>query len=246
MRNNRWGLILLALSLTLSLVGCSPKAPEETGDGTVISSYSSDDYQTLLPHELSEGRYWRGNTNSRFDLMQMPKELIELSKQHFSVKDNYLQAGQILEYEDIQELQRYESSDHSYGLNPSGNFEISDAIILERPYIVYGIVEIDFISKEDQKTLNGISVGILMNSSVTSGDSTVQIPQDKLYTYASTIGRKLNATSATKPKSMPICRSTSRFTARIQRAPASRAHSSARGCSPAAAASSRRLRNNGC
>ena len=30
MRNNRWGLILLALSLTLSLVGCSPKAPEET------------------------------------------------------------------------------------------------------------------------------------------------------------------------------------------------------------------------
>ena len=238
MRNNRWGLIPLVLSLVLSLAGCAQKAPEETGDGTVISSYSSDDYQTLLPHELSEGRYWRGNTNSRFDLMQMPKELIELSKQHFSVKDNDLQAGQILEYEDIQELQRYESSDHSYGLNPSGNFEISDAIILERPYIVYGIVEIDFISKEDQKTLNGISVGILMNSSVTSGDSTVQIPQDKLYTW--------NATSATKPKSMPICRSTSRFTARIQRAPASRAHSSARGCSPAAAASSRRLRNNGC
>lgn len=133
MRNNRWGLIPLVLCLALSLAGCSQKAPEETGDGTVISSYSSDDYQTLLPHELSEGRYWRGNTNSRFDLMQMPKELIELSKQHFSVKDNYLQAGQILEYEDIQELQRYESSDHSYGLNPSGNFEISDAIILERP-----------------------------------------------------------------------------------------------------------------
>ena len=191
MRNNRWGLIPLALCLVLSLASCSRKAPEETGDGTVISSYSSDDYQTLMPHELSEGRYWRGNTNSRFDLMQMPKELIELSKQHFSVKDNYLQAGQILEYEDIQELQRYESSDHSYGLNPSGNFEISDAIILERPYIVYGIVEIDFIAKEDQKTLNGISVGILMNSSVTSGDSTVEIPQDKLYTYASTIGRKL-------------------------------------------------------
>ena len=112
MRNNRWGLIPLVLCLTLSLAGCSPKAPEETGDGTVISSYSSDDYQTLLPHELSEGRYWRGNTNSRFDLMQMPKELIELSKQHFPVKDNYLQAGQILKYEDIQELQRYESSDH--------------------------------------------------------------------------------------------------------------------------------------
>ncbi len=74
MRNNRWGLIPLALCLALSLAGCSRKAPEETGDGMVISSYSSDDYQTLLPHELSEGRYWRGNTNSRFDLMQMPKE----------------------------------------------------------------------------------------------------------------------------------------------------------------------------
>ena len=236
MRNNRWGLIPLVLSLVLSLAGCAQKAPEETGDGTVISSYSSDDYQTLLPHELSEGRYWRGNTNSRFDLMQMPKELIELSKQHFSVKDNYLQAGQILEYEDIQELQRYESSDHSYGLNPSGNFEISDAIILERPYIVYGIVEIDFISKEDQKTLNGISVGILMYRSRRT--SCIPMPARSAANW--------NATSATKPKSMPICRSTSRFTARIQRAPASRAHSSARGCSPAAAASSRRLRNNGC
>ena len=191
MRNNRrrwWGLVLCLL---ISLAGCSQKAPEEANEGTVISSYSSDDYQTLLPHELSEGRYWRGNTNSRFDLMQMPKEMIELSKQHFPVKDNYLQAGQILEYEDIQELQRYESSDHSYGLNPSGNFEISDAIVLERPYIVYGSVEVDFIAKEDQKTLNGIAVGILMNSSVTSGDSTVQIPKDKLYTYASTVGRKL-------------------------------------------------------
>ena len=38
MRNNRWGLIPLVLCLTLSLAGCSPKAPEETGDGTVILS----------------------------------------------------------------------------------------------------------------------------------------------------------------------------------------------------------------
>ena len=38
MRNNRWGLIPLALCLALSLAGCSQKAPEETGDGTVISS----------------------------------------------------------------------------------------------------------------------------------------------------------------------------------------------------------------
>lgn len=246
MRNNRWGLIPLVLCLTLSLAGCSPKAPEETGERHGDQRYSSDDYQTLLPHELSEGRYWRGNTNSRFDLMQMPKELIELSKQHFPVKDNYLQAGQILKYEDIQELQRYESSDHSYGLNPSGNFEISDAIILERPYIVYGIVEIDFIAKEDQKTLNGISVGILMNSSVTSGDSTWKSRRTSCIPTPARSAANWNATSATKPKSTLICRSISRFTVQIQPVPASREHSSVRGCLPAAAASSRRLRNNGC
>ena len=34
MRNNRWGLIPLVLSLVLSLAGCAQKAPEETGDGT--------------------------------------------------------------------------------------------------------------------------------------------------------------------------------------------------------------------
>ena len=131
MRNNCWGSGSLVLQPGAEPGRLLTESAGETGDGTVISSYSSDDYPGFCCRcsELSEGRYWRGNTNSRFDLMQMPKELIELSKQHFSVKDNYLQAGQILEYEDIQELQRYESSDHSYGLNPSGNFEISDAII---------------------------------------------------------------------------------------------------------------------
>ena len=39
-----------------------------------------------------------------------------------------MQAGQVLTYEDIQELQRYESEDHPYGMNPSSTFEISDAI----------------------------------------------------------------------------------------------------------------------
>lgn len=189
---------LLGLSLVLLLSGCGSGEEQSETQSTVISSYSADEYQTLLPHEVSASRYWQGNATSRFDILKMPKQLIELSKKHFAVKDNYLQAGQVLSYEDVQELQRYSSQDHSYGLNPESTFEVSEAIILDKPYIVYGIVEMDFISKEDQKTLNGISVAILMNQTVTNGDSTVTIPQDKLYTYASTVGRKLERYFRTK------------------------------------------------
>ena len=194
MRDKRILMVLLMAMLTLS--GCSSQ--QQAQQGTVVSSVSSDDYQTLLPHEISEGRYWSGNTSSRVDMLQMPKQLLELSKKHFSAKENYMQAGQVLTYEDIQELQRYESEDHPYGMNPSSTFEISDAISVERPYIVYGIVEIDFISMEDQQTLNGISVAILMNSSVTSNDTTIEIPQDIMYTYASTVGRRLERYFRTK------------------------------------------------
>ena len=199
---SRFFLLFLAVLMILTMVtGCSKKEEvSEEDDSVVISSYSSDGYQTLLPHQLSEGRYWRGNTNSRLDLMQMPKELMDLSKKHFSVKNNYLLAGQILQYEDIQELQRYESTDHPYGLNPNGPFEISEAITLQRPYIVYGVVEMDFVSTEDKSTLNGISLAILMNSTVSHEDSTVEIPQDKLYIYASTIGRKLERYMRNKPE----------------------------------------------
>ena len=135
MRDKRILMVLVMAMLTLS--GCSSQ--QQAQQGTVVSSVSSDDYQTLLPHEISEGRYWSGNTSSRVDMLQMPKQLLELSKKHFSVKENYMQAGQVLTYEDIQELQRYESEDHPYGMNPSSTFEISDAISVERPYIVYGI-----------------------------------------------------------------------------------------------------------
>ena len=203
LHRKRTGILILAALMILTLIsGCSSKNQEEKeeDESVVISSYSDDGYQTLLPHQLSEGRYWRGNTNSRLDLMQIPKELMELSKKHFPVKNNYLLDGQILEYEDIQELQRYESTDHPYGLNPDGPFEISEAITLDRPYIVYGVVEMDFVSTEDKSSLNGISLAILMNSTVSHEDSTVEIPQDKLYIYASTVGRKLERYMRNKPE----------------------------------------------
>lgn len=189
--------LLIVVSLLILVSGCQKKE-EETPSGSVISSYSADDYQTLLPHQISAARYFKGNSNSRFDMIEVPKGLIELSKQHFSVKDHYLQSGQILNKDDILLLQSFESQEKPYGMNPASSFEATDVITLERPYLVYGISELDFVSTDNNHKLKGISVAVMMNQIVANGESTVTIPTDRLYAYGTTVSRRLERYLRTK------------------------------------------------
>ena len=195
---------LSILFLCILLVGCSNKNEQEVVNET-ITSVDSNDYSIVLPFEVSLSRYWFANTLSKMDAIEMPKGLQEHAKKHFDVKNNYLKAGSLLSYDDIQMLQRRESANYPYALNPAeGEFKVSDNKSVISPYIVSGVYEINFVSKEDSNKLSGIALSIMLDSEITQTvdgvDTNVIISHDYLMAYGSTIGHKLERFIRNKPE----------------------------------------------
>lgn len=191
--------------LVLLLIGCSPNNTETKGDqNEPVISYDVNDYSIILPFEMTNSRYWFSNTLSKMDAIEMPKSLQDHAKKNFDVQLNYLKSGNLLTYDDIQMLQRRESASYPYALNPAeGDFKISDTKSITSPYIVSGVFEIDFVSKEDSNKLTGIALAILLDSEISQeidGQvSKVAIQKDYLMAYGSTIGHKLERYMRSKP-----------------------------------------------
>lgn len=188
-------LSLVSILLLITISACG-KNEEQVIEEVVINSYSNEEYPVLIPYSITDARSWHGKYTSKLDNMIIPKGLMDYSKKYFKVKDNYLQEGLLLSQDSIQMLQKRESSENPYSLNPAlGSFQVTEAISVDSPYIVSDIVELDFISQDDGKTLNGISLAIILNSTITSTidgvEQTYQISEDRLFTFGSTIGRKL-------------------------------------------------------
>ncbi|MFI3284394.1 MAG: CamS family sex pheromone protein [Erysipelotrichaceae bacterium] len=187
--------IMLVLLCLMLFVGCSS---DESNIITVesIDSYSDENYDVILPFNIETSRYWFSNVWSKLDAIEVPKTLQEYSIQYFPVEDNYLQSGTLLSYDEIQMLQRRESSNYPYGLNPSeGDFKINDSQTVQNPYIVGGVYELNFMDKENPDQLNGIAVAILMDNEVTAQvdgvSGTYTIADDYLLAFGTTISYKL-------------------------------------------------------
>lgn len=189
--------LLLCLLLLLGCVGCGNQNQNpEAENGKIVASTTKGQYAKLFPYNSSPARYWHGNVMSRFDAIEVEKGLERRAQAHFSTKE-YLQAsGSLLDSNALQMLQRRESSDYPYGLNPpSGSFEVTEAITVDSPYLVYDIVEMDFYHSDNTEKIAGIALTILLNSTVTASqdgaETTITIPANRLYTYGSNIGRRL-------------------------------------------------------
>lgn len=188
--------LILSFLMIFALNGCFKEEESTEESGTVISSQSADQYTKLIPYDLSEARYWHGNAMSRMDAIKVEKGLERRVKHVFSVKEYIQSAGLLLDASDVQMLQRRESDDYPYGLNPPlGSFTVTDAISIESPYLIYDVIEMDFYGMENTQELSGIALAILMNSTVTTNqdgqEATVSIPLERLYSYGSNAGRKL-------------------------------------------------------
>ena len=187
---------LLCLVLVVSgLCGCQDSS-EQQEDSLIIASATKGQYAKKMPYELSGARYWHGTAMSRFDAIEVEKGLERLVQEYFSTKEYLESAGLLLDASDVQMLQRRESEDYPYGLNPSlGTFAITDAISVESPYLIYDIAELNFYRAEEKEELAGIALAILMNSTVTTTqdgvETTITIPTERLYTVGSNAGRKL-------------------------------------------------------
>jgi protein involved in sex pheromone biosynthesis len=201
---------IVLICLSLILVSCSNSSEEiSTDEGLVnIDSYDKTDYSISVPFDLSNARKWHGDSLSRLDQIEIPKGLQNYSKDYFNVDDNFMQQGSVLTKDDILMLQRRQSDDYPYALNPeSGLFELTTAQTVDSPYIVYDVVELDYVDKKDSSELSGISLAIVMNSTVNNvndaSETTYTIDDDRLYKFASVAGRKLELYMRTKEDVSP-------------------------------------------
>lgn len=184
------------------LTSCSSESsPEiEENNQITIDSFDESDYDIAIPFDLSDARKWHGDYLSKLDQVEIPKGLQEYSKDYFSVENSYLKQGVLLDRDDVQMLQRRESADYPYALNPAaGTFEISSTVSVESPYLVYDVVELDFVSKDDSSELTGISLAMIMNSTIEDEDGNeYYIDEERLFIFASVAGRKLELYMRTK------------------------------------------------
>ena len=172
------------------LVGCSTnEIDEEVGNVSII--HEVGDYSIITPHEVSMARYWHGDYLSRYDAIKLPKNLKDFSKEYFNVKSNLLSSGLVLTKEDIITLQKRNSEENSYSLNMSGEFSVSDVIKVIDPYIVYDIVELDFYDSKNTDLLTGISLSIVMHSTVSDDNGEYELSDDILFNYASSVSDNL-------------------------------------------------------
>lgn len=190
---------ILMIIISLVLTACSPKKSEN--QTLLIKSYSSEEYAVIIPYELSDARSWHGKYSSKLDNMVIPKGLKDHAKKYFPVNEYYLSEG-ILMYDDVLMLQKRESDENPYALNPkSGPFEISDVLTLDSPYIVSDIVDLAFIKDDQSLKLEGLAVAVILNSHIEQGSEQEDfiLSDELLYEFGTFIGRRLEQYLRTLP-----------------------------------------------
>lgn len=191
--------IYLVVILVLISACAKPIVDEDDNNVAIISSVAGE-YPVAFDYEASSTRNYHGTYLGSYDLIEIGSQLIEKSKQHFSVKNYILQEGQIISNERLSDLVKRESSSTPSGLNPpkGSEFDIGDGTTLLDPVLVADVVEVNFLDNDkDGLSLAGISVAVVFNQIQTRETSTsittYEIEQERLYQYATDVGRKLES-----------------------------------------------------
>lgn len=195
---NKWIVISCCLFL---IAGCAKRNNEnETKpkeEGIVVQSQTTDDYSLSFPYQTSPTRVYHGIYLGSLNANEIGKGLLDYSKKHFNVKDNYLREGQLISYNQLLTLTAREGEDNPQGLNPikGSMFDIGDGQTVLDAVVVADVMELNFVSKENKNKLQGISLAIVMNQNQvveTNGvETTLTISDERLYEYGSDMGRRL-------------------------------------------------------
>lgn len=191
------GLVILLL---IVLVACQNDPLEE--EQLVLVTGIKGDYSMVVDFVSSKTRDYHGTYLGRYDAIEIGKRLVEKSKQHFDVQSHFLQEGQIITNDILTRLVRRESATNVAGLNPASGseFDIGDGrrFILDA-VMVADVVEVNFVGPASQGyPLKGLGIAIVFNQTQTATvngvpNTTVTISDERLYQYASDVGRKLES-----------------------------------------------------
>ncbi|SDC09297.1 Protein involved in sex pheromone biosynthesis [Pelagirhabdus alkalitolerans] len=176
------------LGILVLVVGCAPdfsESQEEVVDETqpedadqqsaIIPSHrvSDEEYQVLLPYQLSESRGVTTNQiANRLDIRALENDLRRHSTDVFDPENHFFQEGQHIGSSELFSWLERESDDSDLGLNPSVDYDedspTDEAIEEERdnPRYLSHILEQNYLTRTDDDTvhLSGISLGIAMKS----------------------------------------------------------------------------------
>lgn len=210
MRNK---IILLSLCLVL-LSGCGS---DDTPKSKEINAVIQGDYNVLLPLDTSDSRNRHSSKQpgSMFDVFEIGKGLYDRSKKHFS-PDSYIQKeGDVLTFKKLQKLLGRQSNSNDIGLNPEAgtSFDTGDGQVVDSPFIVDDIYEIDFMKGDE---LSALSIAIVLQpdqktdaftENKVAYEKTTTISEATLRAYGEEAARKLVSYLRSQPQvgdGMPI------------------------------------------
>lgn len=173
--------MILSLIAVLGIAGCVPTpdneaeeaVQEDVGDHeeetVIIPSYQLQDnyYRTLLPFKPSASRgLIVNNLHTKYDIEEVEEGLLRLSTQQYPPEDHFFQEGQYITEEMATSWVGRKSDDNEEGLNPSSEGMSDDEIAQKSPIYLSHIVEQNYLTmtKEDKVRIDGISIGLAMNS----------------------------------------------------------------------------------
>lgn len=204
---------LFCLVLLVSACGSGSDTSDE--DKAIVSdAVSEGDYRIITSQASNNTRLTHADFNLGASSLEVGKGLMEYSKQHYSVDSYYLTEGQLISRRELQSvdindkevLLGRESEENSYGLNPKkeSQFKISgssEITVGGDTVPVIDIYELDFKKSADSDEVDGISVCIVMQSTITDkGGTTHTISDDTLFQYGSEQAMKLISFLRKKPE----------------------------------------------
>lgn len=185
-------IITAAALAALLLSGCLPAKEEpevvndeqqETEQRVIIPNMQLSDeyYRTLLPYKKSAARGLVVNKlNSKYNVVEAEGGLMRLSHRKFPTDDHFFQEGQYLDEKMVRAWLGHKSEDNPDGLNPpaAGTPEETRRDV---PVYVAHVIEQNYLkrSSEDKIRLEGVSIGIALNS-VNTTEGGGEIPQQKI------------------------------------------------------------------
>lgn len=186
----------LLISLSILLLASCASSQTQPNEGNLIESLNQDDYAVLIPFESSPVRSYHGTYLGKADFMEVGARLLTKTKSVFDPKTYFISEGQVLTPSLLGQLVKRESSDNPYGLNPpsGSNFQtgINEVSVLDA-VLVADVVETDFYTGSSMDpVLSGIAFAMVLNDQISQADGTlVPVDPQRLYEYASDMGRKL-------------------------------------------------------
>lgn len=171
-----------AFLLTLSLSGCSLISQNDS------MALQAGDYAAILPFESSDTRVKHVGLISDQDLrIEVESGLMDLSKQYFSPDDVGYKTHVFLDFDVLDATDGSRGllgtlrDDNPNGLNPRSDAEFDTGNgLVTQAVILVDIYELDWYKND---SLRGISLALVVNDALDSGDETVEITDEKLINY---------------------------------------------------------------